>query len=413
MRMSWTLARAMRSKIRLQIRSLPRRQILCMTHNDMHRDALISDEPVGILMVDDRPDKLLALEAILSPLNERMVRASSGREALEQLSKDDFAVILLDVQMPGLDGFETAALIRQNERTKDLPIIFVSAFEATEQRLERVYALGAVDYLPVPVSIAALRAKVAVFVELFRKNRALRQLIHQMDEKTKQLDGFCYSVAHDLRAPLRTMSSYAELVREEYGAVLPENGKAYLEKITAASTRLDRLIQDLLGYSKIEQMPLQGQEVDLQHVIAAALKHVEQEIQTKRANVSIRPPLPKVLSDRTALEHVFLNLISNALKFSRDGSPPAISIHSEQTGPRVRVWVEDNGIGIDPKYHRQIFRMFEKLDNSLKYPGTGVGLAIVSRTIQRLGGTTGVESQPNLGSRFWVELPANGHVPAL
>src|SRR3954470_17729447 len=161
----------------------------------------MNGERVDVLIVDDRPDKLLALEAILSPLNENIVTATSGREALRLLLKREFAVLLLDVRMPDIDGFETAALIRQNERTKDLPIIFISAFDATDEKLQKVYALGAVDYIPTQGAPEALRAKVAVFVELYRKNRALQRLVEQMTEKTEQLHDFCYTVAHDLRAP--------------------------------------------------------------------------------------------------------------------------------------------------------------------------------------------------------------------
>lgn len=363
------------------------------------------DDPVDILIVDDRPDKALALEAILSPLNENLVTASSGSQALRLLLKREFAVMLLDVQMPDIDGFQTAELIRQNERTKDLPIIFVSAFDATDEKLQRVYALGAVDYIPTPGSPETLRAKVAVFVELYRKNRSLKKLVSQLNEKTSQLQDFCYTVAHDLRAPLRAMSGFAELLHEQYGTDLDATGREYIEKIASSSQRLDRLIQDLLRYCRVEQMEIQAEEVDLENVLQMALHHLESEIKEKGANVSIRRPLPKVRSNQGALEHVFLNLVSNAVKFSRDGTSPEVTIYSEEKGERVRVWVEDNGIGIATQYHQRVFRMFEKLDSGVKYGGTGVGLAIVSKAIERLGGMRGVESGATNGSRFWIELP--------
>src|SRR4051812_25123327 len=142
-----------------------------------------NSEKVDILVVDDRPDKLLALEAILEPLNENIVKASSGGQALRLLLKHDFAVLLLDVQMPDIDGFQTAELIRQNDRTKNLPILFVSAFDATNDKLRKVYALGAVDYIPTPGAPDALRAKVSVFVELYRKNRALQKLVQESNAK--------------------------------------------------------------------------------------------------------------------------------------------------------------------------------------------------------------------------------------
>jgi signal transduction histidine kinase len=365
---------------------------------------MTSHEPVDILIVDDRPDKLLALEAILSPLKESIVKAASGKEALRLLLKQEFAVLLLDVQMPDMDGFETASLIRQNDRTRSLPIIFISAFEATAEKLERVYSLGAVDYVPTPAP-EALRAKVAVFADLYRKNRALQKLIAEMTEKTNQLNGFCYTVAHDLRAPLRAINGYAHLLREEYASNLQDQGKDCLDRIAASSRRLDQLIQDLLGYCRMEQMQLTAQEVDLEKVVETTLKHVEAEIKNKGAEVSVKHPLPKVLGDPGALEHVLFNLMSNALKFSRSNIPPKIDIYGEDKGKKVRIWVQDNGIGIAARYHQRIFSMFEKLDHGVNSPGNGVGLAIVSKAIERLGGTTGVESEVDVGSRFWIELP--------
>lgn len=364
-----------------------------------------NDDPVDILIVDDRPDKLLALEAILAPLKENIIKATSGGQALRLLLKHDFAVLLLDVQMPHIDGFETAELIRQNERTKHLPIIFVSAFEPTNERLKRVYSLGAVDYVPSPGAPEALLAKVAVFVELHRKNRTLAKLVHQMNEKTTQLNDFCYTIAHDLRAPLRAITGFAEVLREDKGNVLNDNGTDCLKRIVASSHRLDRLIQDLLGYTRLERVPINGQEVELGSVIDAALKHLEQQIKETGAEVFVRHPLPRVLSNKGALEHVFLNLISNALKFSRNGISPKVSIYGEDQPHGVRVWVEDNGIGIAPQYRDRIFGMFEKVNDGVKYPGTGAGLAIVAKAIERLGGSKGVESDPNVGSRFWIELP--------
>src|SRR5258706_5035860 len=344
------------------------------------------EEPVDILLVDDRPDKLLALETILSPLKENLVRATSGKQALRLLLKRNFALVLLDVRMPDIDGFQTAELIRQNERTKGLPIIFLSAYEATNEKLDRVFSLGAVDYVRTPTAPHALLSKAAVFVDLYRKNRTLQKLLDQMREKTRQLENFCYTVAHDLRAPLRAISGFADVLREEYGNVLDEGGKDCLERIQKSGNRLDRLIQDLLGYCRIDQRHLAPEEVDLESVMRTALKHLEPEIKTAQADVIVKHPLPKLQSDRAALEDVFLHLISNALKFTRAGITPRIEIYSEQKADQVRVWIEDNGIGILPEHQQRIFEMFEKLELSRKSPGTGVGLAIVSKAIERLGG---------------------------
>src|ERR1043166_1849729 len=267
------------------------------------------EEPVEILVVDDRPDKLLALEAVLAPLKERIVQATSGREALRLLLKRDFAVLLMDVRMPQMDGFQTAELIRQNERTRNLPIIFVSAFAPTAETLQQVYALGAVDFVYTLGAPEGLRSKVAVFVELYRKTRSLQTAVLETNEKARQLESFCYTVAHDLRAPLRAMAGMAQVLRQDYGDALDDSGRDCVDRIKAASNRLDLLIQDLLGYCRVEQMQLASEKIDVKTVIEAALKHFEDEIEKKCATVSVREPLPAVRADRGILEQGGVHLI--------------------------------------------------------------------------------------------------------
>jgi PAS domain S-box-containing protein len=237
----------------------------------------------------------------------------------------------------------------------------------------------------------------------------LGQLIDQrtsaLEDKTKQMEAFCYTVAHDLRAPLRAIAGYAKFLHEDFATMLPENGLDYLKRIEGSAARLDRLIIDLLGYTRVQQVPLIQEEVDLTRVVDRVLEHIKSENPGDDVVVEVASPLGTVRADGTTLEHIFINLISNALKFRREEEPPVIKVYSEPREARLRVWVEDNGIGIDPRFKERVFGMFERLNPERKTPGTGIGLAIVSTAMERFGGTRGVEPNHPVGSRFWVEFP--------
>lgn len=228
-----------------------------------------------------------------------------------------------------------------------------------------------------------------------------------LQEKTAQLESFCYTVAHDLRSPLRAISGYADIVLQDFGATLPNAGNDYMKKIKASASRLDALIHDLLAYSRIAQVAIVLDDVSLQSSVDWALQQLRPEIAAKQAVVDVAGPLPKVRGDRTVLDQVLLNLISNALKFVPPGTAPHVRIAAADHQGRVRLEVRDNGIGIPETYHARIFRVFERLQQARDFPGTGVGLAIVATAAERLGGRVGVESTPGQGSTFWIELKSS------
>lgn len=234
--------------------------------------------------------------------------------------------------------------------------------------------------------------------------RAVDQRTSALREKTRQMEAFCYTVAHDLRAPLRAIAGYAELMREDFAAELPPAGLDYVQRIEAAAGRLDRLISDLLGYTRVQQVPVVREDVELATVVAHVIEQVKHDSGNSQLDIAIVEPLGTARADAVTLEHVFLNLISNAVKFSRAGIPPVVRIRAEERENRTRIWIEDNGIGIEPRFARRVFGMFERLHTERKIPGTGVGLAIVATAMDRLGGTCGVEPNEPAGSRFWIEL---------
>jgi len=382
---------------------------------------------VSILIVDDTPENLVALEAVLSELGQRLVKVTSGQEALRMLLREEFAVILLDVNMPGMNGFETAALIRQRKHSEHVPIIFVSAISTTDTHLFKGYSLGAVDYIFTPVNAEVLRSKVSVFVELVKKTAAVRQQARQLQEANEilrtevatrkkaeellqesndELEAFSFSVSHDLRAPVRAMQGFARVVLEDYGTVLDDVGRDCLDRIVASACRMDNLIQDLLVYSRLGHTELTLEPIPLKQLLQEILRQISPDIEARKAQVVVADDLPEVIGNKMVLGQALENLVSNGMKFVEEGKTPTIRVHAETIGTIVRLWISDNGIGIPPEHHSRIFRVFERLHTAETYPGTGVGLAIVRKGIERMHGKVGVESDLGQGSQFWIDLPA-------
>ena len=255
--------------------------------------------------------------------------------------------------------------------------------------------------------------------------RRVRERTAQLEAINKDLEAFSYSVSHDLREPLRAIEGFAQALLEDFADSLPPLGQEYTQRIVAAANRLDKLIQDLLKYSRLIRADLQRSRVNLSAVVAEALTQLEVEIQQRQAQISVAEPLPEVIGDYATVLSAIINLLANAVKFVTPDIQPQVRVWAEEIGGQgefriislttnhqplttnkwVRLWIEDNGIGIAPKNQRQIFRVFERLHGVESYSGTGIGLAIVHKGIERMGGGVGVESQLGQGSRFWLELP--------
>jgi signal transduction histidine kinase len=212
-------------------------------------------------------------------------------------------------------------------------------------------------------------------------------------------------VAHDLRAPLRAIHSLGQILQEDYQGVLDSRGKDFVARITEACGRMDLLVNDLLSYSRLSRQELPLHPIELETVVDQALRDLSAEAKASRSEVRVERPLPVAFGNSVALPMAVRNLLSNALKYVPEGVSPRVTVRAEDRDGRVRLWVEDNGIGIPPEYHERIFRVFERLHPPEVYSGTGIGLAIVRRAIERMSGQTGLESTPGQGSRFWIELP--------
>lgn len=245
---------------------------------------------------------------------------------------------------------------------------------------------------------------------LVRLNRELELRVEdrtrQLQDANAELQSFAYSVAHDLRAPLRAMKGFSQALAEDYADRLDETGREYLARIDDGATRLDLLIQDLLAYSRLSQEEFRLERVDLDAVVDHALEQLSAAITASGARIDVVRPLPCVRGHHRVLVQVVTNLLSNAVKFLAPDAAPQVRVHGQAAGGRVRLQVEDNGIGIAREHQARVFEVFQRLHGMTQYAGTGIGLAIVKKGVERMGGSVGLDSDVGVGSRFWIELEA-------
>ena len=376
------------------------------------------DEPVQILLVDDQPGKLLSYEAMLSDLDATLIRATSASEALEHLLRTDIAVVLIDVCMPGLDGFELAAMIRGHPRYRNTAIIMVSAVLVNDVHRLKGYHAGAMDYVGVPVVPEILRAKVAVFADLYRKSRRLErmneELERRVEERTAELrasdrrkDEFLAILAHELRNPLAPMVNSLHVMRASAEPAQRRHAVAVMDRQLG---HLVRLVDDLLDVSRITtgKLELRTESVKLVEALEHAVERVQPEIQHKNQQLSVEVSGDDLIvsGDAMRLTQIFSNLLQNASKFSERGGN--ISVRAERSGDDAVVSVRDNGDGIAPELLESIYDLFLQGDRSLerRESGLGIGLTIVKRLVELHRGSVAARSDgPGTGSEFSVQLP--------
>jgi len=380
----------------------------------------------NILMVDDQPSKLLSYETILGSLGENLIRATSGQEALSLLLKHDVAVVLMDVCMPDVDGFELASMIRQHPRYQKTAIILISAIHLADVDRVKGYEVGAVDYVPVPVIPEILRAKVAVFVDLYRKTRELESMNTQLEERVaartadlaslasrlqeadRRKDQFLATLAHELRNPLAPITTAAKVLRRK--AIDDPDIQMAQNIIDRQSAHLTRLVEDLLDLSRISRnkLELRPERVDIATIISAAMETSRPVIEQSGQHVIVTmPPEPVFVDgDVVRLSQVFTNLLNNAGKFSKPGADIHLAVETDAQS--VSISVSDTGIGILPEHLPHIHEPFYQLDSSLQKAqgGLGIGLTLVWQLVEMHGGAVSVHSDgADRGSKFVIRLP--------
>jgi two-component system, sensor histidine kinase and response regulator len=385
-------------------------------------------EPVRILLVDDQPDNLLSAGAVLESLGEEIVTADSGREALRQLLENDFAVIVLDVMMPEMDGFETAAL----------PIILLTALGRGEEHIRRGYTLGAVDYMTKPFVPEILRTKVGVFVELHRKsallrhqsqllerqnaelheaihrsaraeeeikalNRHLERRITELNAVNRELETFSYTVSHDLRGPLTRMSGFSRALLEDYGDKLDAQGQTYLTRIQHSARRMTDLVEDLLSLSRVSQVEMNRQMVDLSDTVRSIAAELTSREPAREVEFTIADGV-YAWGDPVLLRSVMLNLMENSWKFTRKHKSGHIEFGAID-GPDGRTYfLRDDGAGFAMEMAPRLFSAFQRLHKESDFEGTGIGLATVDRIVRRHGGRIWAEGEIERGAAFYFTL---------
>ena len=405
-----------------------------------------------ILVVDDRADNLISIEVILEKDNYTIVKANSGKAALKVLLNDhDFSLILMDVQMPELNGYETATIIYERDKLRNIPIIFITANNYDEDFMFKGYRMGGVDYIYKPINSELLRAKVAVFVELYSKNQQLmlqekkllaaneflqkeieerkasEQRVKHLNEQlvannaslkqmNEELDQFAYMASHDLQEPLRKIQVFSDKIlrNNNFG---PDSEK-YFGKIINSSKRMQHLINNLLDFSRHTASSNDFRRTSLAELVKNVLMELEVEIEKSNARINYEN-LPVVSAVPGLMQQLFYNLFSNAIKFRRPSVDLVIDIKAEKMNPvdvskfikygqgkkYYKITVQDNGIGFDDKYAEDIFRVFKRLHSYQEYEGTGVGLSICKKIVEKHNGFIKAESTIDNGSTFIIGLP--------
>jgi two-component system, sensor histidine kinase and response regulator len=364
----------------------------------------VADMRPNILIVDDRKENLLATEKVLRNLNAGIFKAMSGNEALSLMLHNRFAVVLLDVQMPEMDGFETAMLMQEHESMRGVPIIFVTAISKEERYATQAAEIGAVDYIFKPFNPDILRSKVKVYLELYVQREQILKLNEHLSQSNEELERFAYICSHDMQEPVRMMNIYAGFLADEQADRLDEAGKKHIGAIKRSAEHMRKMIADILAFSRVGREAPRVEELDCNQIVHDVLAEFGATISKKRALI-VCNPLPTLKGCQTLMRVLFQNLIGNALKFQEGARPPEIEIHAETTDREWCFVIKDNGIGIDPVFSDKVFAIFQRIHRKEEYPGTGIGLSTCKKFVEFCGGRIWFESVLGKGSVFSFTIP--------
>jgi two-component system, sensor histidine kinase and response regulator len=363
-----------------------------------------------LLVVDDDEANRDILRRHLERRGYEVDEASSGRDALAKVAAHSFEAVLLDLVMPDMDGLEVLEALKNQPRWAEIPVLVISASDDLTAAADSIQK-GAEDYLVKPLDPVLLDARLSATLERKRlrdeerlRTFELEQLSLALKRSNEDLQRFAYAASHDLQAPVRTIITYLQLFQRRSGAKLTEEEAEMIEFAQGAATRMHNLIRDLLLYSRASTDACKLEPVDCQSLLRQLREDLDSLISESEAVISWDQSMPQLIADSTGLRQLFQNLISNAIKYRREGEAPKIHISASLKGDYWQFCVADNGRGIPREYSKRIFEMFQRLHGD-ELPGSGIGLAICQRIIERSGGQIWVDSEPERGSRFFFTLP--------
>ena len=365
-----------------------------------------------ILIVDDRPENLISLQKVLQAHNFEVDTASSGEEALKKVLKTNYVLVILDVQMPEMDGFEVAEAISGFSKAKDTAIIFLSAVNTELKFITRGYLSGGLDYITKPVDINVLLLKIKTFYRIYEQNRKLNEIQEKLLEEIEfrkqaehKKDEFISIASHELKTPLTSVKGYIQLLQRSISKGDTALAESHLAKASIQLEKLNDLIVDLLDISKIEsgKLKFNMKAFSADKMVNDAiemLQHSNPDFKINKLGVSNE----LIYGDEMRLEQVVINFITNAIKYAPDTNQVNVTINIKDE--KLYLAVKDFGIGISAEQQQRIFEKFYRVeDNSNRFNGLGIGLYICSEIINRHGGTIGVNSVPNEGSEFYFIVP--------
>ena len=357
----------------------------------------------NILVVDDNPANLRLLSNMLTEQGYKVRSVINGQMALTATRAAAPDLILLDINMPDMNGYEVCRTLKTDEATQDIPVIFISALDEIDDKI-KAFAIGGVDYVTKPFQFEEVLARVETHLALRDLQRQLEQQLAEVQARNEELDAFAHTVAHDLKNPLTALIGYSTMLESRYQRMSSDKLAHGLSVVTKSGRRMHNIIEELLLMSRVRKTEeIELEEIDLAAAVVEAQERLVDMIEEYTPEIVVAESWPQVMGRQTWVAEVWTNYLSNAIKYG--GRPPYVELGADAEDGSVRLWVRDNGEGLTPEEQARLFAPFERLHH-VRAEGHGLGLSIVRRIVEKLGGEVGVESVPGEGSTFFFTLPA-------
>lgn len=355
-----------------------------------------------ILVVDDKVENLISLEEVLDELPIEIVTAKSGNEAITISLEREFAIILMDVQMPEMDGFEAMNLIRKNETNKNTPVIFLSAIYADDFHKIKGIEQGAVDFMTKPIVEGILIGKIKVFLQMYEQKKTLEQKMEEISMLNRDMKHFSQILAHDLKNPLSGVLGLSELLLEDEKITEDEESRHLLELIYRSGKFMMVIISDAIELIRTQTQEVVFEPIDADRLITEITESYKTNTKQRKVEFEL-DQLPQLISNRALFRSIFRNMIGNSIKYN-ENDPARIAIRYRKSQGDHEFEISDNGIGIPPERQSEIFQPFKRADENSKYEGSGIGLSIVISALEKMGGSAEIKESGPSGTTFTIRI---------